>query len=287
METLGDCNHHTIKTKKMKKNILILAALLSASCAKEKTNEGPGKEICFVTSGLEVEVETKVEEVTMENLESFNVAAITATNPDEIAWTAVAQRSGNRYHTGKYWPLTNPVYRFYASNYDIAIDSGAPCTIVDRSLDAVCGAMTNPSFNAESTTIVMRHIFSRIGRVSVTSEYGYTLSDVSVKLTSVRTGGKYSLKTFRWYDCTSRDNVALQIGDNDILVVPDTAEIEVSYTMTKGDYSHSFVSTSNVTFMEGKICDLNLNVKSDPAIPVRVIVSLAPWETRQLPVVLQ
>ena len=39
--------------------------------------------------------------------------------------------------------------------------------------------------------------------------------------------------------------------------------------------------------MEGKICDLNLNVKSDPAIPVRVIVSLAPWETRQLPVVLQ
>lgn len=280
----------------MKNEIMIMAAALAlaASCTKNESSssmkedsELTGKEICFATDGLDVNVDTKVAEVTMENLESFNVAAVSAGSPETFTWSVVAHRSGNRYLTGKYWPVTNPTYRFYASNCGLTINEGVPCTVVDESMDAVCGAMTTPTFQAETTTIVMRHIFSRIGSISINSEQGYELSNISIKLTEARIGGKYNLKTYRWFDCTSQSNMALQIGNNDILVVPGTTAVEVGYTMTKGDYSYSFTSTSNVTLMEGKICDLNLTVTKDPAVPVRIAVSLAPWESRQLPVTLQ
>jgi len=248
----------------------------------------PGSEICFDTGVLEVDVQTKVTAVTMDNIESFNVIATTGSGGSEtLSWSVTATKdesvsSGTRYKTGRYWPQTNPSYHFYASNANITMESGAPIVAVDGGTDVVVARTRTPSYPSPTNPLAFSHIYSRVGNVSISSTKGYDVSGVSVSLENAVTGGKYNIYSSAWTD-TATSTISVQIGENDVYIAPGQCSVSVTYTLTKGDYSNEFTQTGSVTFPVNKICNLAINLTSDPAVPISFNVSMSDWETNEIP----
>ena len=142
----------------MKKIILVVAAaaaIIAQSCTKDSINPAQdramletGREICFSTTGIEVNASTK----------------------------ATASRVGTTptFQTGRYWPNSNPSYHFYASNAALTSVANGATVTADGTLDVVCGYVENPNFNGLNLLNFI-HIYSRIADISVTSSKGYTI----------------------------------------------------------------------------------------------------------------
>ena len=279
----------------MKKMLLMAAALvLAASCAKEVRTaeaeckvEGNEEEIVFQAGGLGVDVQTRTAVVTKDNLESLSIVATTGGGAGTFFWSVVAQKEEDKFVTGKYWPANNPSYHFYASNHEIVMEGGEPKMTVDRSLDVVAGQLMSPTFRG-TNEIPLSHILCRIGEITIESSKGYTLSNVNIKLRTAYTGGKYNLYSEEWEDYTTVSDLPLQLGSNDeMLVAHKDQSITVQYTMTKGDYTHTFTSTSGLKLEAGKVCTVKLTATGDPAIPIKFDVSLADWGSMESPVSLK
>ena len=111
----------------MKKIILVVAAaaaVIAQSCTKDSINPvqdramlETGREICFSTTGIEVNASTKVTAVTNENISSFNLLTNNgAADAQSYLWTATASRVGTTptFQTGRYWPNSNPSYHKFS-----------------------------------------------------------------------------------------------------------------------------------------------------------------------------
>jgi len=269
---------------------LTAATVLAMSCTKESrygdVDDNKGKEIRFETGVLNAEFQTRVTAVTLDNIGSFQVMTTTGSEGTEtLVWSVIATKdesasSGNVYQTGKYWPDSDPSYHFYASNESISLESGVPVLSADGSTDVVA-AITRSSTYLSTNTLNFSHIYSRVGTVSVSSKNGYDVSGISVSLLNTATGGKYNLSSYSW-DEKNSSTVSLQVGSNDVYVVPGTYTISVTYTFTKGDYSHEFTSTGDVIFLSNKICNLAISLTGDPAVPVSFNVTMTEWATKNI-----
>ncbi len=279
----------------MKKIILVVAAaaaVIAQSCTKDSINPAQdramletGREICFSTTGIEVNTSTKVTAVTNENISSFNLLTNNgAADAQSYLWTATASRVGTTptFQTGRYWPNSNPSYHFYASNAALTSVANGATVTADGTLDVVCGYVENPNFNGLNLLNFI-HIYSRIADISVTSSKGYTISGLSLVLKNAKTGGVYNVGAESWSNCTVVENATLIEGTNDYYIVPGTYTINIDYTFTKGDYTASFSKTADVTLTGGKNNNIAITLTADPAVPVNFTVRVYDWEIQNIP----
>ena len=264
----------------MKKIILLTAAgLLCCACSVKDHPVLPDDGLIrFYAEGLNTTVSTKTDAVT--SLDSFNVIATTGTAGSETqAWEPV-QFSGNPYSADKYWPASDPEYHFYAANANLSFSAqGCGITVADASKDIVAAYLPDPSYK-NSNNLTFYHIFTRIGTIMVKSPSGYQINDVSLAL-SAPVSGRYNVRTGAWTPGTSQAQ-SLNVGSNDVYVVPGTYTLTVNYTLSKGDYTDSFSKSGSVTLEKGKINKISTTVPEGSATEIRFSVTIDPWTEIEL-----
>ena len=200
-----------------------MLAIASASCMKEApelpVSSLPSDAITFgVDDSFTAEVQTKATEVT--SLSSFYVTAVTGSAGSESqAWNSVqfSQVPGSSpatYAGNKYWPATNPGYKFYGSNVALNFAAGGTYVNASNATDVVCTYLSSPTYNTKNT-LTFEHIFARLCRVDVAAQTGYTISNISLRITP-KTGGTYNLRTKEWSSIAtgSATTIASSTGAN-------------------------------------------------------------------------
>ena len=248
-------------TSSWRRALLALAAatLLGTSCQRELVLPDvtvPDGQIVFGSEGLDLSVETKATAVT--SLSSFYVTAVTGSAGSESnAWNSVqfSQVPGSSpasYAGGKYWPASNPGYKFYGSNVALNFAAGGTYVNASNATDVVCAYLSSPTYNTKNT-LSFEHIFARLCRVDVAAQTGYTISNIQMYITP-KTGGTYNLRTGAGHtDGTGWSSVATGSAtlisnktgatNNDIYMVPGTYTITCSWVST--DPSGASVTHTN------------------------------------------
>jgi len=217
-----------------------MVALASASCMKEVPDmqvvSQPSDAIVFgVDDSFRAEVQTKATEVT--SLSSFYVTAVTGSAGSEsqvwnsVQFSQVAGSSPATYAGNKYWPATNPSYKFYGSNVALNYAAGGTYVNASNATDVVCAYLSSPTYNTKNT-LTFEHIFARLCRVDIVAASGYTLSNISLRITP-KTGGTYNLRTKEWSSVATgtATTIASSTGanNNDIFCVPGIYSITASW----------------------------------------------------------
>lgn len=264
----------------MKKIILLTAAgLLCCACSvKDHPVLLDDGLIRFYAEGLNTTVSTKTAAVT--SMDSFDVIATTGTAGSETRVWGSVRFSGNPYSADKYWPASDPKYHFYATNANLSFSAqGCEIPVTDASIDIVAAYLPKPSYK-NSNNLTFHHIFTRIGTITVNSPSGYQINDVSLAL-SAPVSGLYNVRTGAWTPGTSQAQ-SLNVGSNDVYVVPGTYTLTVNYTLSKGDYTESFSKSGSVTLEKGKINKISTTVPEGSATEIRFSVSIEPWTEIEL-----
>ena len=190
------------------------------------------------------------------------------------------QFSGNPYSADKYWPASDPQYHFYAANENLSFSAqGCGIQVADASKDIVAAYLPDPSYK-NSNDLTFQHIFTRIGTIQVMAPSGYTITNVSLAL-SAPVSGRYNVRTGAWTPGTSQAQ-SLNVGSNDVYVVPGTYTLTVNYTLSKGDYTERFSKSGSVTLEKGKINKISTTVPEGSATEIRFSVTIDPWTEIEL-----
>ena len=228
-----------------------------------------GDEIVFGADAY-VEAQTKASSGTTEttSLTSFYVSAVTGSAGSEssaFGSTQFAQVTGSSpaaYKGSKLWPASNQNYKFYASNCPLTFAAAGTTVSATNTTDVVCAYLTNGTYKTKNT-LTFEHIFARFGRVDVVAESGYTISNISIRITP-KTGGTYNLRTGAgktdgtgWSSVTtgSATVVANATGANanDIYMVPGTYQITATWTATQSGTSITYTNkVVNIPIVGGK-----------------------------------
>ena len=267
--------------------IALAATTLAVSC--KKTVPETTQEISFRLAHSPVSVTTKTDKVT--SLSSFGVTATTGASGAEVpAWENVTFSGWEIFTGGKWWPETDPGFRFYAANSAISVVRGEAVLQARNTSDVVAAYLPNPAYKTVNN-ITFQHIFARLRNVSVTVDPGYTLSDVSVSLTP-KTGGVFHIASgygqsdgTGWSDV--EDGSAQQLSEStggnkklDLYLVPGEYVLTATWTATKGDFSVTHTNKRYVAnLVGGKENDLSITLfgeESDDS-SVHFRVSLEQW----------
>lgn len=303
----------------------ILGMILCSGCGKnddvmreERISQGLNPEtgmpkVSFGVEGLVfAEAETKVDAVT--SLSSFKASATYGTAGSETSkWNNVTFTSDGgapaTYSADKWWPTTDEHYHFYGSNNDITFYSGGSTITAtgDNSTgakDVVCAyrAYLAADYRVK-VPLTFNHIYARIGQVQVTSKAPYAVSNVSIWLKNVKTGGVYNIRTGSgqtngtgWTSKTPTSavnrliynyNTSVGAGSshtetNDIYVVPGDYYIIATWTATKDDYTQTFnnidssVGGHSISLVGGKINKITATL-TGTATEITFSVSVTPW----------
>lgn len=274
--------------------VATLCAIASVSCQKEgaAVSGAPlpeaSDEIVFTAGGaFDATVETKATAVT--SLSSVNVLCVTGTagSSETTVFNSVFNSGAYGYSGGKYWPLTDQSYKFYASNVDMTPAATGPTVSATTETDVVCAVLTSPTYKA-SNTLTMNHIFARVGYCRIMPPTDHTVSNLSVTITP-KTGGTYSLfagngKTdgTGWSNVTTGTSTVIATQPNTrestgVYLVPGSYQLTASYTLSIGDYSESFTKTSTVNLVGGKVNNITSTLPNSNATELKFVVTVAEW----------
>lgn len=278
---------------------LVSGALLSVSCNKNLVEDpsvgAASDEVVFLTngSGPSYNVTTKATVVneTSLNTSGFNVSATTgAAGAETAVWTSQPFTLGEGVFSGnKWWPSTDPGYHFFASNASLTHTSDGNTVAASNDVDVVAAYLPSPTYKAVNT-LQFEHVFARLGSVTITAESGYTISNVSVRITP-KVSGTYNLKTgygvtdgsAGWssvVEAASPSVIASQVGANanDLYLVPGTYDLKVTWTATVGDYSQTFTDMpAEVSLTAGKVSSFTAEL-GGLAKQVQFRISVTPWD---------
>ena len=275
----------------------LVAGLAIVSCQKEAAdvniNAQLSKEIVFKANA------TKATAVTA--LTTFNVLATkgaTETSQEfNIAFNKVGETTTYTGATPQYWITPDPTYHFYASNAAITYAAQASTVVVtDNATDVVCAKALAPTY-LSSNTLTFDHIFARIGTITINTQTGYELSDVSATV-KYATSGTWNLYTDKWSAHAAEaatpvaafsGNTAAQTSTNDVYVVPATSytaagtnQLSVTYTLTKGAYTITQTKTANLPLQIGKINNITATVDGGDASEIEFIITVNPWTANDM-----
>ena len=214
-----------------------------------------------------------------------------AAGSETAVWTNVAFSGNNTdgYKAaapGKWWPSTDASYRFYAANSALTFAASGATVAATNATDVICAYAAAPSYKAKNT-LSFEHIFARLGAVTVSAATGYTISNVSIKITP-KTGGTYNLLTGAghtdgagWSGLATGSETVIgnTVGNtaNDLYLVPGTYTLTASWTATKGDYTENIENmTCDVSLVAGKINKISTTLSGN-AKEIVFNVSIAPW----------
>ncbi len=238
------------------------------------------------------DVSTKTAEVTTATLTSsgFNVSATsgTAGSEVEIFTNAAFSQNGGVFSGGQFWPVDEPSggVHFYASNAGLAYHASGATVSALNSTDVVCAYLPDPDFGEENE-LTFSHIFARLDTVKVVAESGYSISNVSIRVTP-KTGGTYDLRAGAGHaDGTgwsspvtgSETAVATSVGSNvpDLYMVPGTYTMKVSWTATKGGSVENFTDeTVDFALEAGKRSEVTFTLGGN-ATDMKFSIAVTPW----------
>ena len=255
-------------------------AVVCMSCGKEACD----KLISFKAEDASAGVLTRVEAVTLSNLESFNVLAALS-GSYVYRWTAeTVSKEGSTYTLDKYWPASDPGYCFAASNGPLGSVDGdySFVNVADMSTDIVAAASGPASYKA-AAILSFRHILARVGGCRVEGD-SCELSDIGISITPA-VSGKYvigggsnpSRAPGSWYESSTGPAVLLNwtsgpgFTDNGIYMIPGTYTLSFSWTAEGPTPSGGYV-----LFTEGTVTNMTVSLGLETTVPV-VSVSTSSW----------
>ena len=283
----------------MKRMHLILAAAMTAmtvlSCQKNGSDmtivpTGDGV-IRFTVEAPDVDLQTKATVVTTSTIETngFNCSAATgAAGAFVSAWNNVSFSKGSTYYEGgKFWPSSDPSYKFFASNATLTHNIYGCTVAATNATDVVCAYLASPTYETPNA-LSFSHIFARIGNFTVTAVDGYTITNVHATITP-NTGGTYNIATGNgqtngtgWSSLTTGSATDLANSTpgtkaNDLYLVPGTYSIAFSWTASKDDYVANLSKTvTGVSIVGGKVNAITAGLTGD-ASAIQFTVSVADW----------
>lgn len=250
-------------------------------------------EVVFRADGFEAEVSTKATAVTDSDLSTngFSASCVTGSaGSDSAVWSNIAfSKSGSYWKGGKYWPTSNPSYRFYAvypSSYTMTAAAGGATIAATNANDIVCAYASSSTYKT-ANTLTFNHIFARLGSVTVNQGSPYTISSITISITP-KTGGTYNLRTGAgntngtgWSGLTdgSATTIASKTGSNsnDIYLVPGTYTLTATWTATNTPYTKTFTGkTVDVALVGGKTNNITCTLTGD-GTELQLGVSLTAW----------
>lgn len=257
--------------------LLILG--FAASCAKsvEPENQTP-KEIVLCVGGdtIDMQVQTKTSAITSVP-STLNYSMTTGTIGSETS--KIESASGNvgsgKIATGVYQSLTPTSYNYYVSNAAITFAASGSTISAVNTTDVIAGKVTSKETNP---SVKLDHIFARTGTLTLNTQSGYTLSNVSWKIESstAGTGGTYNIAKNIWTSVTALSSTTIT-KDSDMYLVPGSYTLTVHYTLTKGDWSDSFTKHATVTLVAGKVNNITGTASGGNASEISITVTLTAW----------
>jgi hypothetical protein len=238
-----------------------------------------------------IDVHTKAV-VPVEDLDSFYAAASTGTAGSEtlgFSSATFADPDGDGKYSGTpVWPNEPTDFNFYASNLPLTFTSGGMTVSATNGTDVVCAYSPDWAYKTECD-MTFYHILARLGNVTTMAVDDYTVSGISISITP-KTGGTYNILTGNgrtdgtgWSSVTTASsassvaNSSVGTKGNDIYLVPGAYLMSVSWTATKGDYSHSFGPADVLVPMTaGKVNDVVFRIGGE-ADEILFSVSVSDW----------
>lgn len=277
---------------------LTLAAALS--CVKEEgAVRGCASEdglIRFSAQELiHVSSETKAVETTTANLTSVYVTATNGTpgtGGEKTAFvsTLFTKDAGGSFRANEWWPKENPSYHFYGSSAPMSFTGGACTVTATNDKDVVCAFLETPAYG-KVNTLELAHVFARIGTVSFSAPRGYTLSDVTTRITP-RVGGAYNIRTGNghtdgtgWSSVQTGQQTAISAANNGLYLVPGDYTLSVSYTLSRAgvtgatEWTKSYTRNATVSLQGGATNNLVGTVSGGDASEIQLTITLSQWET--------
>ena len=261
----------------------------------------PDNLICFCSNAGEMRltVDTKAAEIT--SLTSFNVLAVTGSAGSESsAWSEptafylVPESEPATYAADKYWPSIDPEYKFYGSSLQLNYSADGTYVNATNATDVVCAYNNSPTYKTRNN-LTFEHIFARLSTFTVQADDYYDISDITVWIANVKTGGNYNLRTQAWssltpgsssetellrYTGTLMPNESYQSANHNIYLVPKEYEIRISWTAHVNDYTQTFTRHSaSVELAPGKVNSVSCTLSGNE---IRIAVSSSDgigWKT--------
>ena len=292
-----------------------LALIMAAACNKnaqvaEKTDGMSSQEIVIAAEGeFGAEVTTKASEITLAELASLKVSAMTSTAYVGSFENVTFTKGGDGKFKGeKYWPETDGGWSFVASNTTIEGTYAAPyISAANAGTDYLWGYAT-PSHKATTIDMTINHAFAQVGTVTMRAPAGFTVTGCSVTIAPI-TAGRCAVKDGTWSNLGAAGTPVYIFGgnatgvavssaaggttsdDNDLWLVPGTYTLTANYTITKGDFTKAYTKTATVALVQGKNNNIGLNGAGDPNIPdpgsdvkeINFTVTVTPWADLNVP----
>lgn len=263
--------------------LLILG--FAASCAKsvEPENQNP-KEIVLCVGGdtIDMQVQTKTTAIT--TVPSSLYYSMTTGTPGSAETSKKGSTSGNvgsgKIATGVYQTLTSTFYNYYVSNAAITFAASGSTISAVNTTDVIAGKVTSKETNP---SVKLDHVFARTGTLTLNTQSGYTLSNVSWKIesSSAGTGGIYNIANGRWSSVTKLSSTAIT-KDSDMYLVPGDYNLSVTYTLSKGDWNQTFNKKATVTLVAGKVNNITGTASGGNASEISITVTLTEWGTNNI-----
>ena len=286
---------------------MTLAVLLS-SCNKgfSDIEQLTSSEVSFIPKGVSLEDGglTKTSPAVTVSLDGtgFYASAVKGSAGSDVqAWTNVHfVKSGSDFKGGKYWPVSDPSYRFFGANVPLTYSSGGATISASNDVDVVCAYKSNPTYGARNT-LQFDHIFARISTVKVTAASPYNISNVTIWIVNPKTGGTYNLYTGNghndgtgWSSLTPAGSSQTALysnagvissgssntgADNNLFLVPGNYQLKASWTADVDDYSQSYTtrtSIGNVSVQGGKVNSIECSLSGD-ASHLNFIINVTSW----------
>lgn len=263
--------------------LLILG--FAASCAKsvEPENQTP-KEIVLCVGGdtIDMQVQTKTTAIT--TVPSSLYYSMTTGTLGSEETSKKGSTSGNvgsgKIATGVYQTLTSTFYNYYVSNAAITFSASGSTISAANTTDVIAGKVTSKETNP---SVKLDHVFARTGTLTLNTQSGYTLNNVSwsIESSSAGTGGIYNIANGRWSSVTKLSSTAIT-KDSDMYLVPGDYTLSVTYTLSKGDWNQTFNKKATVTLVAGKVNNISGTASGGNASEISITVTLTEWGTNNI-----
>ena len=263
--------------------LLILG--FAASCAKsvEPENQNP-KEIVLCVGGdtIDMQVQTKTTAIT--TVPSSLYYSMTTGTPGSAETSKKGSTSGNvgsgKIATGVYQTISPTFYNYYVSNAAITFSASGSTISAANTTDVIAGKVTS---NETNPSVKLDHIFARTGTLTLNSQSGYALNNVSwsIESSSAGTGGIYNIANGRWSSVTKLSSTAIT-KDSDMYLVPGDYTLSVTYTLSKGDWNQTFNKKATVTLVAGKVNNITGTASGGNASEISITVTLTEWGTNNI-----
>lgn len=269
---------------------LIAALVMTPSCQKsQEIFSGEGKEIILGVEDAAIRAEvdyTKADPV-VSLPSTLYWGATTGGNAagsaaETTKWSAASfSVSSSQIATGKYQTASPTAYNHYVSN--VAFTVGADTQVsASNATDVIVGRLAQSSSTTPSVTL--NHIFARTGTLTMNTQSGYTISDVSWTIAAnggySGTAGTYSLRQGAWTGVTTGLSSTAVTSSSDLFLIPGSYTISCSYRLTKGDWTNTFTKSASVSLVGGKINNISGTASGGSASEIVLSLSLTAWSSQ-------